>query len=381
MEPRRISRWVRPLVCCGLTSLGLVLGCTSEPHENMAASSQALGRVPGSWRLEGPQPILSGLVATGATHRAVFNPTNPRGLLVASVNGGLFRSDAAFDPAPVNPTWTALTDHLPSLSISAFAMDPLDPRHLVMITGRSASLGKATDQGLIHLSRDGGATWVSYYHPLVHDNYVSSVAVRGKLILASSTGPKRGPDDRNITAGGVFVSKNDGVDWRDLTQASAGLPTSIGPVRDLIADPTAPDAYYIAALDRGKGGAGLYRGTNNGDSWTRVSDNDTAPPNESLGHALGATAADGVRLSTAPNGMLFIEVTAAGHPVYMGYTRDQGQHFTAMETPKFLLFGSTPQQIKRVTRNGSSSIVVEAVAPHGLETSSPWLVRIDGVSG
>lgn len=52
-----------------------------------------------------------------------------------------------------------------------------------------------------------------------------------------------------------------------------------------------------------------------------------------------------------------------------------------METPKFLLFGSTPQQIKRVTRNGSSSIVVEAVAPHGLETSSPWLVRIDGVSG
>ena len=64
----------------------------------------------------------------------------PNTLFVSGGNGGVWR--ATNTQAPGGPTWTSLTDRLPSLSVSDLSVDPANPNQLVFGIG---NLGNGTD--------------------------------------------------------------------------------------------------------------------------------------------------------------------------------------------------------------------------------------------
>src|SRR5262245_26813720 len=77
------------------------------------------------WIEQGPGPITGGQVegipdqpVVGAIQDIAGHPTNPTLVYVATVNGGVWRTD----PTSITPVWTPLTDEMPSLSTSAIAL-------------------------------------------------------------------------------------------------------------------------------------------------------------------------------------------------------------------------------------------------------------------
>ena len=83
----------------------------------------------GAWMPLGPSPIINGQTenvapkdllgqylnqVVGAIQAVAVSPTNADLMYVGTVNGGIWRTNNA---TAANPTWTPLTDSLPSLSI------------------------------------------------------------------------------------------------------------------------------------------------------------------------------------------------------------------------------------------------------------------------
>jgi hypothetical protein len=373
------------------------------PFDQVTIKS-ALGISPATWSLEGGAPGAARLPVdnvtkpdafsfdvSGAVHRILVDFTNTATVYAGGAAGGVFKADGStgvgVDSASVlagNRTqWLATTDQMPSLSVSAMAMDPTNHLHIVVGTGNVSNFGAHGVEGIIYFTNDGGAHWTLSTDKLMRGRPISGLTVRGPFVVATVASGD----------GGVFISNNGGQDWEDRTSA---LPAPIGPAWDVVADPANANQYYILVagkqkfiVDNRTTGSGVYLGKNLGSmsttTWTNVSINDNAAPaSESLGHALEALQSNGGRMAVGPTGRVFVASWAMGHPVYLGYTADEGQHWTRMETPRFphrpTSDGIVP--IKQVTREaGTSIIVVEATADHGLDTGGNGHVRIKDVSG
>src|ERR1041385_4226081 len=83
------------------------------------------------WVEQGPGPNTvpnnSGFTeVSGAIQAIAADPSNPNRIFVATVNGGIWRTENAMAAAP---TWVPLTDQQPSLSMGCIAFSPLDPAH------------------------------------------------------------------------------------------------------------------------------------------------------------------------------------------------------------------------------------------------------------
>jgi hypothetical protein len=387
---------------------------TRAPEANAPAPSDlvtvtsALGISPATWTAEGAfpgaarppvdsvtKPDAFAYEVSGAVHCLLVDPTNPATVYAGGASGGVFKADGStgvgVDSASVlagtRVHWAATaTDGMPSLSISAMAMDPSNRLHLVAGTGQVSNFGAHGVQGLIYFTTDGGTTWTPVTNTPMRGRPITGLAVRGQFVLASVAS----------NPGGVFASSDGGLTWEDRTGLHPSdpndLPSAIGGAWDVAADPGNPSRYYVLVAGQNSGssttGSGLYMGTNLGSkttaTWKRISDTDsTAPLTASLPYALAATQPSPGRLAVGSTGRLFVAAFALGHPVYLGYTSDQGQHWTRMETPRFPgRPGDAPIAIKQVTRAlNSSTIVVEAMANHGLDTGGNGRVRIAGVSG
>ena len=157
-----------------------------------------IGTTDGKWRAQGPGPTQNGQVqnltpnnaVAGAIHAVVAHPRNPDILYIGAVNGGVWRTRNATE---ASPTWRPLTDFEQSLSIGALAMDPGNPKILLAGIGRFSSFGgdppfKVAGGDLSGLLRttDGGHTWVPITDPLLVGEHISSVASRGRILLAGA---------------------------------------------------------------------------------------------------------------------------------------------------------------------------------------------------
>jgi len=387
----------------------IAAGCSPRTHAPDPAApafdqvtiKSALGISPATWSLEGgapgaarqpvdnvTKPDAFSFDVSGAIHRILVDPTNTATVYAGSASGGVFKADGAtgvgVDSASVlagNRThWVATTDGMPSLSVSAMAMDPMNPKHIVVGTGHVSNFSAHGVEGIIYYTTDGGANWTPSPDMLMRGRPISGLAVRDTFVVATVASPQ----------GGVFVSNDGGKDWEDRTNT---LPGAIGPAWDVVADPANVNQYFVLVAGQpnifGTTNSGLYLGKNLASgpttSWTRVSDNDAAPPfNEQLITALGASGSNGGRMAVGPTGRVFVASWALGHPVYLGYTADEGQHWTRLETPRF---PPRPTDdgvvtIKEVHRQiDGSGIVVEATADHGFNLDGNDHVRIQNVSG
>ena len=88
-----------------------------------------------NWVEQGPGPIQNnpnvvgmeaqGKPVSGAVEAIAAHPTDANTLFVGTASGGIWKTTNALNVSP-GPTWTPLTDQLPSLSISSLAFSPLD---------------------------------------------------------------------------------------------------------------------------------------------------------------------------------------------------------------------------------------------------------------
>lgn len=297
----------------------------SAPDEISGTPAEAPAR-PSSprpiWKAQGPGPTLDGQVeaaepgneVVGGIQTVLADPGNPDILYAGAVNGGIWRTRNA---TLASPDWQPLTDHLISLSIGALEMDPGNSRRLVAGIGAFSNFGLIGGvlTGLL-LSVDGGDHWSELRNPLLVRQNMSGVAIRGRLLLAAANG--------FFGTGGLFRSTNLGATWRRVS-GTHGLP--VGPIFDLVGDPGNPRRFYATVQ-----GTGVFRSDNAGTTWTNISHNDLSPGGADA--TIKSIGNDNAEMAVAGDGRLYLAVLVLGRAAYIGFSDDHGASWTAMDLPQ-----------------------------------------------
>jgi len=192
------------------------------------------------WIPQGSAPTFAAQVnippnndIVGAIQSIAAHPTNADVLYIGAVNGGIWRTTNA---TAASPTWTPLTDDLPSQSIGAIQFDPTDTSFQTLLagTGRFSNFARRGDDEVgLYYTQDGGTTWTQFNVPVLQGERFTNVAARGTTLLAAS----------NVS--GLFRSTDRGASWTNISGTN-GL--SAGPVLDLVGDPGNQSRFYAAAV-------------------------------------------------------------------------------------------------------------------------------------
>ena len=167
----------------------------------LAAREQArrMAQINLAWQSLGPGNL------GGRTRALVFDPVDPRTLYAAGVDGGVWKT--------VNggARWTALDDLMPSLAVTALAIDPASRKTLYAGTGEGFFNTDAVRGAGIFKTADGGRHWQQLAATGTPDFYaVNRVAVssRSHAVYAA-------------TGTGVWRSLDGGKSWRQVLASAA----------------------------------------------------------------------------------------------------------------------------------------------------------------
>src|SRR4051812_5055473 len=310
------------------------------------------------WVSQGPAPTINGgtsippnFEVNGAVQAVAANPTNPNIMYIGAVNGGVWKTSNA---TALSPTWTPLTDALPSSSITSLTYDTTDPTFQTLVAGtglRSSEAFEGDDQVGLYYTSDGGTTWTQFNQPILQNQSFFGAAARGNVVLAGSNTAVNLGLTPGVLPGALYRSADRGVTWSVVSGAN-GLPT--GDILDLVGDPGISDRFYVAVS-----GHGIYRSEDAGATWSSVNAGLT-----------GATTAINIRIG--------IRNSAQGNVVYAGIvgvdpfgfggmlsgvfrSTTKGNQWTAMDVP--------------LINNGSQGEVHFALAA---DPTNPNLVYVGG---
>ncbi len=276
---------------------------------------------------EGPAPFVGGQSEVtnanqvGAVNALAAHPTDPNVLYIGTVNGGVWVTNNATE-ASFNPTWTPLTDQQKSLSIQALAFDPTDGTHQTLVAGigRSSSFGRfgGARSGLLRTT-DGGANW-TVLSGMAGSN-VSGVVPRGQVIVVSADDDDSGT---SCAGTGIFRSTDSGTTFVQVTNGITG-----GSVDALASDPSDPNILYasiVLATSNCSGASGIYKSTDMGASWSKISD---AAMDATLSESTNAHA----EIAVGANNNVFVGTAANGQLTGVFYSDDGGANFVSMDLP------------------------------------------------
>jgi outer membrane protein OmpA-like peptidoglycan-associated protein len=263
-----------------------------------------------------------------------------------------------------------LTDHMPSLSITALAVDPSNPNIIYAGTGSASSSsfsGRAAVAMGVLKSTDGGQTWTLVGRSQFLGSTIKAVEVTAGGVLMVTT------DGTGVGGGGLFRSTNGGASFSDLRFDSLGKLTDTidndgdgtvdeadeafpaGAVTDLILDPV-----NLLRMFAGVAGKGVYISDDAGQSWSPVNNNIS-------------------RLATASRVQLAISATAdastGNRPVYaavIGSISDQTTLPIAVGANSFRVAAGTLLQA------GDTVRISDGVNPDQLFTINSITNQADG---
>ncbi len=215
--------------------------------------------------------LTSGRIADIAIH-----PENENVWYVAVGSGGVWKTTNSAT------TWTPIFDKQASYSIGCITLDPNNPRTIWVGTGENVGGRHVGFGDGIYVSHDDGKTWENkglkmsehISKIIIHPNDPNTlwVAVQGPLW---SKGGERG----------IYKSTDGGSTW---SKSLAGENEWTG-ATDLLIDPRNPDVLYAATWQRhrtvaaylgGGPGTALYKSTDGGENWNKLT---TGIPKERLG--------------------------------------------------------------------------------------------------
>ena len=234
------------------------------------------------WRLAGPLRGGWGTAASGV-------PGQPETFYFGAADGGVWKTTDA------GRTWNPLFDHEKAASVGALVVAPSDPAVLYVGTGQVTTRWDIASGNGVYRSGDGGKTWE--HRGLAESRHIGRLWVdprNADVVLAAAQGHFFGPNAER----GVFRSTDGGKSWDKVLF----VDDNTGAV-DLAADPAAPDTIY-AALWQVRfypwlsyftpnigPGSGIYKSTDGGKTWNRLSQGLPAGP---MGRA-GLAVAPGSR--------------------------------------------------------------------------------------
>lgn len=272
---------------------------TWQEH-NSKNNSKTSGLVDESdWQPVGPFNSLNtgGISGQGRVNVIVKDANNPNFYYAGAPAGGFWKSTNG------GVTWeSSTTDNLPQIGVSGIALDPDDSNIIYIATGDDDG-GDSFSVGVMK-SMDGGLTWnttglnVGNSPSSMNDIYVvqdNNNPILKTIIVATNNGVRKSTD------GGITWSASNGVSGsvRDIkikpgssniiyaatssalykstdmgdnfTILSNGIPTS-GSSR-LVIDVTIanPNYVYVLAAQLNRSYRAVYRSTDNGDSFTEIS--------------------------------------------------------------------------------------------------------------
>jgi photosystem II stability/assembly factor-like uncharacterized protein len=213
------------------------------------------------WRNVGPSRGGRSVAVSGV-------PSRPLTYFAGYTGGGLWRTDDA------GISWRNISDGwFKTGSVGAIAVAPSDENVLYVGMGEHAIRGQSSTYGDgVYKSTDQGRTWS--HAGLAPTRQIAAVRVHPQnpdVVYVAAQGDRwKGTPDR-----GVYRSRDGGASW---TRVLAGTNATSG-ANDLAMDPTNPRILYAAFWDHqrepwyvrsGGSGSGIWKSTDGGDTWTRL---------------------------------------------------------------------------------------------------------------
>jgi photosystem II stability/assembly factor-like uncharacterized protein len=220
---------------------------------------------PPAWRSLGPAN-MSGRIVDLAV-----DPSDRDAWYAATASGGLFKTTNQ------GTTWIPVFDRAAAVSLGAVAVAPSDPRVVWVGTGEANARNSVSWGDGVHVSRDAGRTWT--HAGLGASFQIGRIAIHPQdpdQVLVAACGRLWGPNPER----GLFRSSDGGRSW----QHALAVDADTGAV-DVLFDPADPNLAYAATWARRRGpydsndpderfgrGAGIWRSTDAGSTWTRLAD-------------------------------------------------------------------------------------------------------------
>ena len=257
----RTMHSLRPILALSLLAPALLSAQsrTARPAVSGDSTIRAYGDLP--WRNIGPSRggrsvAVSGVVGMPLTYFAGYT------------GGGLWRTDDA------GISWRNISDGQFNVgTIGAIAVAPSDHNVIYVGSGEHAIRGQSSTYGDgVYKSTDFGRTWK--HIGLAATKQISAVRVHPadpEVVYVAAQGDRwQGTTDR-----GIYRSRDGGTTWQLVLK---GVNSTSG-ASDLSMDPSNPRILYAAFWDHqrqpwfvrsGGAGSGIWKSTDGGDSWTRL---------------------------------------------------------------------------------------------------------------
>ncbi|TDB68863.1 WD40/YVTN/BNR-like repeat-containing protein [Arundinibacter roseus] len=276
------------------------------PAPSVAVASDSLYKSL-KWRNIGP-------FRGGRSVAAVGVPGNPLLYYMGTVGGGIWKTEDA------GLSWSNITDgFLKTSSVGAIAVAPSDPNVLYVGMGEHAIRGVMTSHGDgVYKSTDAGKTWKHLGLPA--SRHIASVRIHPQnpdVVYVAVQGAAHAATEER----GVYKTEDGGKTWTKILY----VDTNTG-CADLSMDATNPRILYAGMWDHrrlpwkvvsGGPGSGLYKSTDGGESWTKLS--------KGLPKEMGKVA---VSVSPANPQRVYANIEAEGEKGGVYRSDDGGQTWT-----------------------------------------------------
>jgi photosystem II stability/assembly factor-like uncharacterized protein len=240
-----------------LFTAGAVAAVTGLHGQDGAITAEAMK----SFEFRGVGPSLT----TGRISDIAVDPRNPSVWYVAASAGNLWKTENRGN------TWTPVFDAYGSYSLGAVTVDPRDSNVVWLGTGENNNQRSVSYGDGIYKSADAGQTWKRM--GLENSEHIQNILIdprNSNVVYVSAIGPLwSAGGDR-----GLYKTADGGQSWKAVLTVSPDTG-----VTDVAMDPKNPDVLYAAAYQRRRavgqligGGpeSGLYKSTNAGQSWTKL---------------------------------------------------------------------------------------------------------------
>jgi photosystem II stability/assembly factor-like uncharacterized protein len=279
----------------------VAVACLTAPLAVRAAGDDAAHKLMSKleWRSIGPY-IGGRVVAVAGV------PSDPDLFYMGGVQGGIWRS------TNYGQSWENISDgKIPGVadSIGALAVAPSNPKIMYAGTGESDIRGDFDTGDGIYKTTDAGKTW--HYAGLRETHMTSSLVIdphNPNTVYATSIGHVFKPNPER----GVFKTTDGGKTWSKVLYVDDNTGANV-----VVMDPHDPSVLYASMwqaqrepwhLTSGGPGSGLYKTTDGGAHWTKISTNS--------GFAAGLLGKMGVAVSASNPRVVYAIVQAAEGGVF-----------------------------------------------------------------